>query len=327
MVVQNSKQIDISIIIPVYNAGLLIDRCLDSIFNQKGKYTLEVVLIDDGSSDNSVVLIKARKESNIILLQQENAGPASARNKGLAIASGRYVAYLDADDYWIDGFIHKTISFLDNNADCIAVAVAQRHITLSGDSVSPNYILESDRNKNAFILDNFFDFWANYNHVCTGSITIRADVAKKTNGQREDLRICEDLEFWAYLSTFGNFGFIPEILFVSDGTKVTKEIGWIEKNIKRWNSTPTVDNWETRITTRIANPHPINYVKARGRIARNLCYSILMSKRIDLAYQQIRCYKSSFPDGMMTKILSLGTMNRFFWFVISKVLIFREYNR
>ena len=71
--------IDISIIIPVYNVGMLIERCLDSIFGQQTKYSYEVLLIDDGSTDNSVELIRQRKEQNIMLLQQSNSGPAKAR--------------------------------------------------------------------------------------------------------------------------------------------------------------------------------------------------------------------------------------------------------
>lgn len=55
---------DLSVIIPVYNAALLLNRCLDSIFSQSTQYTYEVILIDDGSTDNSIEIIKSRKEYN-----------------------------------------------------------------------------------------------------------------------------------------------------------------------------------------------------------------------------------------------------------------------
>ena len=58
---------DLSIIIPVYNASKLLERCLDSIFEQKTQYSYEIILIDDGSTDNSIEIIKGRKEPNIIL--------------------------------------------------------------------------------------------------------------------------------------------------------------------------------------------------------------------------------------------------------------------
>ena len=75
--------IQLSIIIPVYNTASLINRCLDSIFNQTTTYLYEVIIVDDGSTDNSIEIIKSRKETNIILYQQKNAGPAAARNKGV----------------------------------------------------------------------------------------------------------------------------------------------------------------------------------------------------------------------------------------------------
>lgn len=74
--------VDLSIIIPVYNAALSINRTLDSIFKQETQYTYEVILVDDGSKDNSIEVIKGRPEKNIILLTQQNAGPSAARNGG-----------------------------------------------------------------------------------------------------------------------------------------------------------------------------------------------------------------------------------------------------
>lgn len=102
---------DLSIIIPVYNGALLLNRCLDSIFSQNTRYSYEVILVDDGSTDNSVALIKARKEPNIVLHQQQNAGPAVARNIGIELAKGKYLAFIDADDYWNQGYIQKTVDF------------------------------------------------------------------------------------------------------------------------------------------------------------------------------------------------------------------------
>ena len=86
--------IDLSVIIPVYNAAPSINRTLDSIFNQQTSYAIEVILIDDGSKDNSIEIIKTRKEANITLLRQKNEGPSAARNNGIKTAQGRYCAVL-----------------------------------------------------------------------------------------------------------------------------------------------------------------------------------------------------------------------------------------
>ena len=317
---------DLSVIIPVYNAGALIDRCLNSIFSQQGDYQVEVICIDDGSTDNSVELIKNRSEQNIVLLQQTNAGPAAARNKGMNIAKGKYMAYLDADDYWLPGFIEKTISCLESHAECIAVSVGQKHLTTSGEHIAPA-MLKTLHDSVPLVLDDFYTFWTNHNHVCTGSIVIRTDIAQATGGQREDLRICEDLEFWAYLASYGKLGFIPKVLFVSDGSKVTETIGWVEKHIKRWNSAVPVDCWEQRLVKRLPCPLPESYVKARGRIAQNLSYSILLSKRYALARELVLNYGKDFPQGKMKLLLTYSAKCLPVWFVVSRALVYREYHR
>lgn len=92
----------ISVIIPVYNVKKYIEKCIRSILNQSYR-KLEIIIIDDGSTDGSEVICEKLKneDQRIILLHQENGGQSSARNKGLEIASGEYIGFVDADD-WID---------------------------------------------------------------------------------------------------------------------------------------------------------------------------------------------------------------------------------
>ena len=187
------EKIDLSIIIPVYNAEPLLNRCLDSIFNQTTKYTYEVILVDDGSTDRSIDIIKSRKENNITLFQQKNSGPSAARNKGIELAKGDYIAFLDADDYWIDGFIEKTLSFIKSDNELVAVSVAQRHIAYGKEPYETMF--QNKFSEKNIVLDDFFDFWAENKHVCTGSLVIRSKIVKETIGMRIDLRVTEDLEY------------------------------------------------------------------------------------------------------------------------------------
>lgn len=314
---------DLSIVIPVYNASKLLNRCLDSIFSQKTQYSYEVILVDDGSSDNSVELIKARKEPNIVLFQQQNAGPSVARNEGVKLAEGTYCAYLDADDYWMPGFIEKTVSFLEEHKECVAVNVAQRHLSVSGDHLAPACYTEY---KDAFILEDFFSFWAANMHVCTGSVAIRTEVIRAAGGMRRDLRITEDLEFWALIATYGRWGFIPELLFVSDGGDVTQSQGWLSKMERRWKNAPSIAEWEKRIVTRLPELS-VSYQQARGRVSRNLTYCQLLSDRLNLSRHEALRYGKYFIKDPIGKLMNLAKYTPLTWWMLAKFLKYREYHR
>lgn len=94
----------ISIIIPIYNGEDYLEQCINSVLNQTIK-ELEIICIDDGSTDSSVEIIHKyqRFEKRIILLRQNNQGQGKARNNGIKIATGKYISFLDADDYYLDG--------------------------------------------------------------------------------------------------------------------------------------------------------------------------------------------------------------------------------
>lgn len=314
---------DLSIIIPVYNGEQLLTRCLNSVFSQTTQYSYEVICIDDGSTDGSVALIEGRTEKNITLLRQQNAGPAEARNRGVEAAKGRYSAYLDADDYWLDGFIEKTVSFLDEHPECVAVNVAQRHLTVSGEYANPSCWENYDR---PFILDDFFSFWADYMHVCTGSVTMRTQAVRQSGGMRRDLRITEDLEFWALMATYGRWGFIPEMLFVSDGTQLVADgKQWLQKMQRRWNNAPTIAEWERRIRSRMVETDA--YRRARGRVSRNLTYCQLLSGRIALARQEALRYGSHFPKDPIGRLMNVAKHTGLTWWLLCKMLKYREWHR
>ena len=316
---------DLSIIIPVYNAAALIGRCLDSIFGQTTQYSYEVICVDDGSTDRSVELIEARKEANIRLYRQQNAGPAMARNKALAEAKGKYVCYIDADDYWEETFFEKTIVFLETHPECIAVSVGQRHLTVSGNHIAPACI---NKYNTSIVLEDFFSFWAEWMHVCTGSIMIRTEYAKKAGGQRTELRITEDLEYWALLATYGKFGMLPEVLFTSDGTDLIKGDGWLKKMKIRWRNAPSIADWEKRIIA--AKPELCDnegYKNARGRISRNLTYCQLLSGRTTLSRQEALKYGKYFTKDPIGRLMNLAKYTPVTWWMLAKFLRYREYHR
>ncbi len=111
----------ISVIIPVYNCKLYIERCLESLLNQTLQ-DLEIILVDDGSNDNSMELIEKFSDNRIKVFSQENQGQSKARNTGLDIATGEFIGFIDADD-WVDlDFYEKLYSAATSNNADIAMA-------------------------------------------------------------------------------------------------------------------------------------------------------------------------------------------------------------
>ena len=108
----------ISIIVPVYNAAPYLPQCLDSLVNQTYR-DIEIICVNDGSTDNSLDILKAyaERDSRILVIHQENQGLSDARNKGLENARGEWVMFVDSDD-WIGTDCCKTLlSHTDKQTD------------------------------------------------------------------------------------------------------------------------------------------------------------------------------------------------------------------
>ena len=92
----------ISVIIPVYNASTYLNACIECLLNQTFK-NIEIIAVNDGSKDNSLDILKAYSSriSNLKVIDQLNSGASEARKRGLHSATGKYVVFLDADD-WLD---------------------------------------------------------------------------------------------------------------------------------------------------------------------------------------------------------------------------------
>ena len=89
----------VSVIIPLYNKGFIFKETLNSVLAQT--FTdFEIVIVNDGSTDNSFEIASHFSDKRIKLLQQENKGVAAARNLGISAATAEFIAFLDADDYW-----------------------------------------------------------------------------------------------------------------------------------------------------------------------------------------------------------------------------------
>lgn len=102
----------VSVVVPLYNKAQYLKRCLQSICAQTFS-EFELIVVDDGSTDAGGHIARTLGDARIRVIQQQNAGPGAARNRGLAEVQGEYVAFLDADDEWLPDYLSRAVLALD----------------------------------------------------------------------------------------------------------------------------------------------------------------------------------------------------------------------
>lgn len=106
----------VSVIMAVYNAEIYVKQAIDSVLNQTLE-DFELIIINDGSKDQTLNVIKSISDKRIVIIDQNNSGAANARNSGLKSAKGEYIAILDADDIALPDRLMKQVKFLEKNSE------------------------------------------------------------------------------------------------------------------------------------------------------------------------------------------------------------------
>ena len=121
----NNENVDlVSIIIPVYNVEDFVEQCIDSILNQTYS-NLEIIAVNDGSTDSSLKILEniKKKDSRVMIINQKNSGVSSARNAGIAKANGKYLVFVDADDFLARNFVDYMLELIKYNDSDFAYSV------------------------------------------------------------------------------------------------------------------------------------------------------------------------------------------------------------
>lgn len=180
----------VSVIVPCYNLEEVITRCLDSLCNQTYR-NIEIIVVDDGSLDNSlgVVSAAAQKDSRIIVVSQDNSGPSAARNRGIEMATGEYLLFVDGDDYVTDTYVEHLAEDADN---CDMVIGALRYLYTDGsERAEPETVFYCD--KQEYIEKHYINSVAKRTIFGPVNKLYRSSVIKKHAVRfREDLSIRED---------------------------------------------------------------------------------------------------------------------------------------
>jgi glycosyltransferase involved in cell wall biosynthesis len=187
----------VSVVIPLYNKAAYVDRAISSVFAQSFE-NLEVIVVDDGSTDAGGEIVAAREEPRLRLIRQANAGVAAARNAGVGASRGRWVAFLDADDTWRPDRLARQFAALWRTPDVVWAAgafVTTRHGRVLAIPDAPDaWFAEADVLKDALLmLGAGWMLW-------TGTVMVRRDVFAQLGGFDPMLKVGEDVLLWTRLA-------------------------------------------------------------------------------------------------------------------------------
>ncbi len=194
----------VSVIIPCYNSGASIERALDSALSQNCE-ALELIVVDDGSSDDSAQRVESCSDSRIRLIRQANQGVSAARNRGIEAASGRYLAFLDADDTWSPEFLRLMVEVLENKPDAVLAYCGWQNLGLPGKRGEPFVPADYERPDK---LETLFTGCRWPIHAAL----VRRQAVVSAGGFDQELKNAEDFLLWLNLGARSPIVRVPEVL-------------------------------------------------------------------------------------------------------------------
>lgn len=204
----------VSVIIPAYNAESYVKDAMDSILSQT--YTnLEVIVIDDGSTDNTVSIINEFKDERIRFVRNEgNRGIIFSLNYGLSLSRGKYIARLDSDDIALKDRIAKQVRFMENDNSFGICGTFFKTIDENGKILQNVRFPSNARDAKTYLLL--------HNCFCHSSVLMRAELVQKLR-YAEAFVICEDYELWSRIANVSNIANLPEFqtLYRIHGTNIS----------------------------------------------------------------------------------------------------------
>lgn len=206
----------ISIIVPVYNSKQYINRCLDSLVKQTYE-NIEIIIVDDGSNDGSLEILKlySAKDKRIKLFRKENGGASSARNYGLDKANGKYILFIDIDDYVEFNMVEKMATKINDDKNCI---VFSDNDEIYHDKVEHRKLFNNIENESKLNRINVMREIASGRAglVCCKLVS-KSIIDKYGIRFNENIKICEDQLFFLEVCQYADkFCYIEEYLYHYD---------------------------------------------------------------------------------------------------------------
>ena len=197
----------VSVVIPAYNAAWCIRRAVDSVLAQDFR-EIEIVVVNDGSTDDTAAVLAGYGDA-VRVVEQRNGGLSSARNAGIRAARGEFVAFLDADDWWLPGKLSAQMALMRARPELGFSSTAARVQTPAGELVNvwtcPHWrdsLLESLFAENAGIAGS------------GSAVLVRRELQLRVGDFDESLRSLEDIDMWMRLAAAAPYACVEEPLVV-----------------------------------------------------------------------------------------------------------------
>lgn len=200
----------VSVIIPACNAETFIQYTLESILAQTYQ-EFEVIVVDDGSHDRTVEIVESfiDRDARIQLLSQSNLGVSAARNRAMQHAKGKYIAPIDADDFWLPEKLEKQVKCLEDSDHSVGLVYSWSiYVDRTGEIIGYSPFGTFGK-----VEGNVFTFLVFYNFLDNGStMMFRRSCLDRIGGFNCELKACEDWEFYLRLAEHYEFRIVPEYL-------------------------------------------------------------------------------------------------------------------
>jgi glycosyltransferase involved in cell wall biosynthesis len=200
----------VSVLMPVYNGERFLAAAIDSALAQTFQ-DLEVIVIDDGSTDRSAAIAAdyaARFPDKVIVVSQANGGISLARNAGIGVARGRFLAVLDADDLWLPHHIAECVNVLEARSD-----VGLVHANIERIDADGTHRQAVQRYWNQFKTDAFATFYLRYEHISCPTVVFRRELVDQVGPfDAAFTRLgSEDRDMWLRCAAVSEIVFIDEV--------------------------------------------------------------------------------------------------------------------
>lgn len=202
-----------SVIIPLYNKAPCIERAIRSILRQTHQ-DFEIIVVNDGSTDNGREIVETIHDSRIRLINQSNQGVSVARNRGTEEAKFDWVAFLDADDEWLPEYLRQIQVVINNFPDCGAYATGVQTIRPNGEIFYPN-LCKLPSEPWIGILPNFFELFQDaISTFIPSSVVIPKKILQEVDGFPPGVKLFEDIYCWVNIAIRYPIAFNPKRLVV-----------------------------------------------------------------------------------------------------------------